>query len=35
MVLLGLPINGGLRPLLKFDGIANSVEPCAFNLNYS
>lgn len=29
-----LPYNGGIRPLLKFDGIANSAEPRAFNLNF-
>ncbi|TCN63654.1 hypothetical protein CLV25_1154 [Acetobacteroides hydrogenigenes] len=32
--LAGLASNGGLRPLLKFDGITNAAEPCAFNLNY-
>ena len=28
----GLAVNGGQRPLLKFDGITNAAEPRAFNL---
>ncbi|WP_262709477.1 hypothetical protein [Acetobacteroides hydrogenigenes] len=32
--LAGLAVNGGVRPLLKFDGIANAAEPRAFELDY-
>ena len=34
MVFAGLSFNGGLRPLLRYDGITNSAEPCAFDLDY-
>jgi hypothetical protein len=30
----GLAVNGGVRPLFEFDGIANAAEPCAFDLYY-
>ena len=30
----GLPFNGGLRPLLRFDIVTDYAEPRAFDLDY-